>query len=75
MKGNSSTMKSRGSSKGEIKREQYKTFLAYVEQRQSQKLEHECEQGRRREGGLLIGMERSSGRGITQVPSNELPHA
>lgn len=68
-------MKGRGSSKGEIKKEQYKTCLAYMEQRQSHKFDHECEQGRRREGGLLIGMERSSGPGITQVPRNELPHA
>ena len=60
MNKNSSTMKGRGRSKGEIKREQYKSYLAHVEQRQKHGFEDEGEQGGEREGGLLIGMERSS---------------
>ena len=42
MKKSSSTKKGRGRSKGEIKREQSKSYLAYDEQRQKHNFGHEC---------------------------------
>ena len=42
MKKSSSTKEGRDGLKGEIKREQSKSYLAYDEQRQKHNFEHEC---------------------------------
>ena len=48
MKEKIGTIKGRGRSKGEIKGEQCKPHLAYVEQRQNRDFEQECEQEKRK---------------------------
>ena len=72
MKGNSSIKRGRGRSKGEIKREQSRSYLAHVEQRQNHDFEHGGEQGRQREGEPLMGIGRSGHHSSTQ---HELYHA